>query len=90
VIIDLAKTTNDVSNQPLLSSTISKTNLLKQAQLCLDNKKIDDRFRTRSLSMHPILVSSSKQDETDVQGRRRTFAKSKTTITSINQSDESK
>jgi hypothetical protein len=66
------KTTNDSSNK-------IKYNLLEQAQLCLDNKKLDDYSKTKSL-----MTSGPIQGDNDAQERRRIFAKSKTMITPIN------
>ncbi len=71
----------------LIDVASNKQVLLKQAQVCLDNKKLDDRTKTKSLHIQ----SSITIDENNVQDRRRAFAKSKTAIsTSINQSDESR
>lgn len=68
-----------------LNPVASRHILLKQAKLCLDNKKFDDRSKARSLSIAPHV-----SEENDVQERRRNFAKSRTTFDSMNQSDESK
>lgn len=66
--------------------SINKQALLKQAKACLDNKKLDDRTRARSLTNQPSITN----DENNAEDRRRAFAKSKTAITSINQSDETR
>jgi hypothetical protein len=60
--------------------------LLKQAQVCLDNKKFDDRTQLKPLNSQ----SSITIDDDDAENRRRAFAKSKTSITSINQSGEAR
>jgi hypothetical protein len=68
---NLIKTMKDSSNQHIL---------LKQAKLCLDNKKLDDQAKAQSLMI---------ADENNAEERRRVFARSKTTTAPITGSDES-
>ena len=74
------------ANGKPIDTASNKHALLKQAQLCLDNKKLDDRTKIKSLNSQP----SISIDDNNAQDRRRAFAKSKTAITTINQSDESR
>jgi hypothetical protein len=53
-------------------------------QLSLSQEKLDKRHRARSLQMQPMVT------ENDLQERRRMFAKSRTTVRPIDQSDDSK
>lgn len=59
--------------------------LLKQAKICLDNKKIDDHHKIQSLNINPQTT-----DENNAEDRRRMYAKSKTATSPMNESDESK
>ena len=79
------KALRKINSKPTAYSNQTHT-LLKQAQVCLDNKKIDDRARAKSLMSQTTAI----MDENNAQERRRAFAKSKTVITSINHSDESR
>ncbi|CAF1081414.1 unnamed protein product [Adineta steineri] len=84
------KIINNSSKQSTNILTKPKNVLLKQAQLCLDNKKYDDLKKTRSLNFQPLTKNSLVLDEINAQERRRVFAKSKTTITPLTHSDEAK
>jgi len=64
--------------------------LLKQAKLCLDNKRFDDRAKAQSLTIYPSMKSDMISDEAKAEERRRAFAKSKSTIVPINNSAELK
>lgn len=79
------KTLKKINSKPLAYSNNTHT-LLKQAKVCLDNKKIDDRIKAKSLTSQ----STAIVDENNAQERRRAFAKSKTALTSIYHSDESR
>ncbi|CAF1123820.1 unnamed protein product [Adineta steineri] len=94
LVINREKSTPKIINNPSKQSTNILTKpknvLLKQAQLCLDNKKYDDLKKTRSLNFQPLTKNSLVLDEINAQERRRVFAKSKTTITPLTHSDEAK
>ncbi|CAF0962055.1 unnamed protein product [Rotaria sordida] len=77
-------------NYSLNLSTNLKPNLSKQTKTHLDNKNLPNCPRSHSLSLQSSVTNTSKSNENHVQERRRNFAKSKTTKTSINQSDDSK
>lgn len=64
--------------------------LLRQAKLCLDNKRFDDRAKAQSLTNYPSMKSDIISEENNADERRRVFAKSKSTIATINNSDELK
>ncbi|CAF1385548.1 unnamed protein product [Adineta ricciae] len=89
--------TTDGSSEEIMKTKIlptklpkSKNTLLKQAKLCLDNKQLDDRFKTHSLNIQSLRKSSVLLDDNNAEERRRVFAKSKTTVSSMNQSNEAK
>jgi len=88
------KPTNDSSNSTthllLPPSTKSKNMLLKQAQLCLDNKKFDDRMKAHSLNLQPFMTDNLSLDENNAEERRRVFARSRTATSTTNHSDEAK
>jgi hypothetical protein len=87
----LLKTTNDSTTHLLVpSSTKSKNVLLKQAKLCLDNKKLDDRMKAHSLNLQPFMTDDLSFDENNAEERRRVFARSRTATTTTNNSDEAK
>lgn len=73
-----------INSKPLARSAHAPA-LLKQAQVCLDNKKLDDRSKAKSLSIQHSIVTEEKK----AQDRRQAFAKSKTEMQSMNHSDES-
>ena len=86
-----SQTINNLSDQAVpVPLSKSKNTLLKQAQVCLDNKKFDDRSRAHSLYIHPFIASGSITDENHAQERRRVFAKAKAATTLSNHNDESK
>ncbi len=64
--------------------------LLKQAKLCLDNKRLDDRTKAQSLTIYPSMKNNMISDENNAEERRRVYARSKSTIVPINNSDELK
>ncbi|CAF3820120.1 unnamed protein product [Adineta steineri] len=61
--------------------------LLSQAKICLDNKIIEDRLTKLKVNSSKYLINTSKE-ENNVSQRRHLFAKSKTTMTSMNHNDE--
>ncbi|UJR36642.1 hypothetical protein I4U23_029360 [Adineta vaga] len=77
-------------NKIPLKTSKSKNILLKQAQVCLDNKKLDDRLKAHSLNTQSFRKNSLLFDDNNAQERRRVFAKSKTTVSLLNQSDEAR
>ena len=74
------------------ATTTGKTKLLKQAKLCQGEKKdFDERHKAYSLNLPPTMSRSRQIDDDDaVRERRRTFAKSRTTINAINHSEDSR
>ena len=79
------KISKKVTSRPVECTTHSHA-LLQQAKVCLDNKKFDDRAKTKLLMSQPTTVV----DEKHAEGRRRAFAKSKTTVATNDHSDESR
>ncbi|CAF2384298.1 unnamed protein product [Rotaria sp. Silwood2] len=75
---------------PLIASTNSRTNSLKQAKPRIDDKNCYHRSKSHSLTVQSLITSTPNLNENHVQERRLNFAKLKTATLSINQSDESK
>jgi hypothetical protein len=76
---------------PADAATMRKTKLLQQAKLCLDEKKeFDERHKAYSFNLPPTMTRSRQIDDDAVRERRRTFAKSRTTINAIDHSEESR
>ncbi|CAF3394398.1 unnamed protein product [Rotaria sp. Silwood1] len=76
-------------NHSLIPSKNSKSDLLKQSKLPLDDKKSYNRSKSHSLTVQSLRISTPKLNENHVQERRRNFTKSKTTTTT-DHNDESK
>lgn len=63
------------------AATHGKTKLLKQAKLCVDERKdFDQRHKAYSFNLPPTMTRSRQIDDDAVHERRRTFAKSRTTL----------
>ncbi|CAF4599735.1 unnamed protein product [Rotaria sp. Silwood1] len=77
----------------LIPTKKSTEYLLNQANLCLHNKIIDDHFKElkiKTSKSQTYLKNTSKEEKHTAQQRRHIYAESKTTITSINHSDDKK
>lgn len=69
----------------------TKDSLLNQANLCLHNKILEDRFKDIKLSAtktERFSTNSPKEEKLSAQQRRNLFAESKRTKTSMNRSDD--
>jgi len=69
---------------PIINST---DHLLNQAKICLDNKIIEDRLKTGSAKFQTYLVKGTQDEEMTAEQRRLTFAKLRTTMTSMDRGD---
>ncbi|CAF1099861.1 unnamed protein product [Rotaria sordida] len=79
------------STNKLISTKNPTDHLLNQAKLCLHNKIIDDQckeLKINSSKSQIYLINNSKEEKQTAKQRRHIFAEFKTTMKSINCSDE--